>query len=122
MAVEIAVSSETICLAAVRVQYLALQSHTNAVRRQGTAGCERHNALNDSTVCTYGCAVEHALMVGQSGEKHARLAIESDGSILFGDDGEGAFDTTLRRHISRTVDWDRESQAHRAHLPCGADS
>ena len=44
-------------------------------------------------------------MVGQSGEGFARLAIESDGSLLFGD-GTGPFDTQLRRAIARKVHWD----------------
>ena len=47
-------------------------------------GCPRKRALNDSEVCTYGCSIEHPLMIGQSGESNARLAIESDGSILWG--------------------------------------
>ena len=45
------------------------------------------------------------LLIGQSGEAYARLAIEADGSMLFGD-GTGPFDTTLRRHIARKVQWD----------------
>ena len=43
-------------------------------------------------------------MIGQSGETHGRLALESDGSLLFGD-GAGPFDTVLRRHIARSVNW-----------------
>jgi hypothetical protein len=76
----------------------------------------------------YAESSEHPLMVGQSGEAYARLAIESDGSMLFGTGanarnhlqifrkekdplchrdssrsfritGGGAFDTTLRRSV-----------------------
>eukprot|EP01051_Picozoa_sp_SAG22_P007701 SAG22_NODE_551_length_9178_cov_3.565371_3_plen_128_part_00 len=39
-------------------------------------------------------------------ETNARLAIESDGSILWGDGGAQEFDTVLRRQVSRTIPWD----------------
>ena len=76
-----------------------------------TEGCDRQRALNASEMSAYTLeSSEHPIMVGNSGEAFARLAIESDGSLLWGN-GAGAFDTTLRRHIARTVPWDPESIA-----------
>ena len=69
-----------------------------------TPGCHRRNAANESGLGSTDSS-EHPLIIGQSGEDHGRLAIESDGSMLWGD-GTAAFDTTLRRLISRTIAWD----------------
>ena len=70
----------------------------------GAPGCHRRHEANDSHLGPFEQS-EHPLMIAQAGEANGRLAIESDGSLLFGD-GQGPFDTTLRRHISRTVAWD----------------
>ena len=68
--------------------------------------CQRQHAHNNSDVNAYTLeSAEQPLLIGQSGEAYARLAIEADGSMLFGD-GTGPFDTTLRRHIARKVQWD----------------
>ena len=52
----------------------------------GAAGrCQRQHRVESAAAgsCTLESS-EHPLMVGQSGETHGRLAIEADGSILFG--------------------------------------
>ena len=76
-----------------------------------TKDCNGQHALNASDVSAYTLeSAEHPIVIGNSGEAFARLAIESDGSLLWGN-GAGPFDTTLRRHIARTVLWDPESIA-----------
>ena len=58
----------------------------------------RHDA-NASEVSAYTLeSSEHPLMVGQSGEAYARLAIESDGSMLF---GTGANAKTISKFSKR---------------------
>ena len=69
----------------------------------GSEGCQRTKPVNRSELGAYEGS-DHPLMIGQSGETHGRLALESDGSLLFGD-GAGPFDTVLRRHIARSVNW-----------------
>ena len=49
----------------------------------------------------------HALVMGMAGEGAARLAIDGDGSMKFGNGGKSApFDTTFQRPISATQEWD----------------
>jgi hypothetical protein len=49
----------------------------------------------------------HAIIMGMSGEATARLAIDGDGSMKFGNGGAGdAFDTTLHRPITGSKAWD----------------
>ena len=76
------------------------------VCQPGAAGCPRLFVANSSMLASFEQS-EHPLLVGQSGESHGRLAIEADGSIMWGD-GSHNFDTVLRRHIARKVDWDPE--------------
>eukprot|EP01051_Picozoa_sp_SAG22_P007700 SAG22_NODE_551_length_9178_cov_3.565371_2_plen_939_part_00 len=44
----------------------------------GSAGCPRRNDLNDSKVCTYGCSIEHPLMIGHSGGPPTSFLRSSD--------------------------------------------
>ena len=52
---------------------------------------------------------DHGLLLGISGEKTARLAVDCDGSIKWGPGGSADFDSTLARQITRTKEWDPES-------------
>lgn len=70
-----------------------------------SAGASANAALLPSEVSPHGNMTNlrgpsHALLFGVSGETQGRLAIETDGSMHFGD-GEADFDTTIRR--PRTV-------------------
>ena len=50
------------------------------------------------------------LTIGQSHETGARLAVEADGTIRYGDgDGPAGFHTALRRQVSNTTAWDPPS-------------
>ena len=48
----------------------------------------------------------HALLVGESGEPAARLAIETNGALRWGDGQSMDFDTTLQRLISNATQCD----------------
>ena len=49
----------------------------------------------------------HAMLIGNSGERSGRLAIDGDGALRWGDGGENdTLDTSLLRPIHKTVAWD----------------
>ena len=75
-----------------------------------TVGCPTRK---ESQHTVQGCSAKlsglstHALLVGMSGEPTARLAVDGDGSLKWGNGGKGnEFDTTLRRPITATTPWD----------------
>ena len=54
----------------------------------------------------------HAILIGVSGESHARIAIETNGQTLYGNGGGskdkasmGGWHTGVRRHISNFTQW-----------------
>lgn len=65
------------------------------------AGGDTHSNGNASDINNFigkpGSAVGHALLVGESGETHARLAIETSGAMRWGDGDSDSFHTTLRK-------------------------
>jgi hypothetical protein len=48
----------------------------------------------------------HALLVGQTGERGARLALEGDGSVRYADGSARGFHTTVLRHRANSSSWD----------------
>ena len=49
----------------------------------------------------------HAMLIGNSGERSGRLAIDGDGALRWGDGGENdTLDTSLLRPIHKAVAWD----------------
>ena len=52
-----------------------------------------------------GITAGHALLVGESGEPAARLAIETNGALRWGDGQSMNFDTTLQRCISNSTEF-----------------
>ena len=64
----------------------------------------RTRAKNSSTLHDAGAA-QHALLLGESSAPNARLAIDADGSILFGNGTTSEFDTILERFISVKGPW-----------------
>jgi hypothetical protein len=74
------------------------------------AGGDTHSNGNASDIRNFvgkaGTTAGHALMVGQSGESNARLAIETSGAIRWGDGDSDSFHTTLHKVRSSTVEID----------------
>ena len=58
--------------------------------------------LNDSVVSGNS---SHALIFGHSGERYARLAIDADGSIRYGDGASSGFHTVLQGPLSNKTTW-----------------
>jgi hypothetical protein len=74
------------------------------------AGGDTHSNGNASDINNFigapGSAVGHALLVGESGEMHARLAIETSGAMRWGDGDADSFHTTLRKVRSSAMELD----------------
>ena len=73
------------------------------------AGGDTHSNGNASDISNFvgkpGSAVGHALLLGESGESHARLAVETSGALRWGD-GESDFHSTLRSMRSNATEVD----------------
>ncbi len=73
------------------------------------AGGDTHSNGNASDISNFvgkpGSAVGHALLLGESGESHARLAVETSGALRWGD-GESDFHSTLRSMRSNATELD----------------
>jgi hypothetical protein len=70
-------------------------------------GGDTHSNGNATDVANFigknSSTVGHALLVGQTGERHARLAVETSGALRWGDGHAISFHTTLRRVRSNST-------------------
>lgn len=82
----------------------ALLKTPGGVALIGLPSAARHRSADSATLHDAGGS-EHALLVGESGAASARLAIDADGSLKFGDGAAAEFDTVLERFTAATVPW-----------------
>ena len=72
----------------------------------GWIGVGNGAGSNASNMSAHGVgAASHALLFGVAGERNARIALDFDGSMHYGD-GDGPFHTVHRGSISHSVQWD----------------
>ena len=66
-------------------------------------------------VSAHGATAGHAVLVGESGEIGARLALETSGAIRWGSGQSFSFDTTLERMITNTTDFEAQIPSGKTH-------
>ena len=73
-------------------------------------GGDTHSNGNASDIANFvgknSSTIGHALLLGEAGERHARLAVETSGALRWGDGHANSFHTTLRRVRTNSTELD----------------